>query len=53
MSSIKIKPFNPELQTRISISNKKQIHTQFADISVDAKYLFKLLDINIWTGKCY
>jgi hypothetical protein len=53
MSSIKIKALPPELQTRIPISNKKQIHTQFADISVDAKYLLKLLDINIWSGKCY
>jgi hypothetical protein len=51
MSNNTIKQSNSKSQTRMSISNKRQIHTQFSDISVDAKYLFKLLDINIWSGK--
>jgi hypothetical protein len=35
----------------MAISNKKQIHAQFSNISVEAKYLLKLLEIDIWGEK--
>lgn len=31
------------------ISNEKEINAQFANISADAKYLLKLLEIDIWS----
>jgi hypothetical protein len=35
----------------MAISNKKQIQIQFAHMSADAKYLLKLLEVNVWSGK--